>query len=226
MYNIRHLFLLKSSKDQFAANVTGFVFISSMETSSMESRKTISLTTTMPGAQPIVEAVMTRPTEKRQHLWQSQVEHAHCMPICGLHNAPRPFQFCEWIIVLSLRTCAKFELGYHALFVITLDHATVEKTDHDVAECGREGREGQSGEKEGGRERREGQSGEKEGGREKREGQSGEKEGGRERERRFRAVNSGARHVVFIQCSSEVDPTELVHTMLSDIHATKIAKSR
>lgn len=51
-------------------------------------------------------------------------------------------------------------------------------------------------------------------------------EGPRERERRFSSMSSGAKHVVFIRCSSGVDPTQLVHTMLSDIHTTKTVKSR
>ena len=46
------------------------------------------------------------------------------------------------------------------------------------------------------------------------------------RERRFSAMDAGAKHVVFIRCSEQVDTTELVYTILSDIHTTKIKKSR
>ena len=55
---------------------------------------------------------------------------------------------------------------------------------------------------------------------------SREEGGGGVKERRFCSMSSGAKHVVFIRCSDEVDPTHLVHSMLSDIHATKLAKSR
>lgn len=46
------------------------------------------------------------------------------------------------------------------------------------------------------------------------------------KERRFVSLDSGAKHVVFIRCSEEIDPTQLVHTMLMDIHTTKVMKSR
>ena len=44
----------------------------------------------------------------------------------------------------------------------------------------------------------------------------------RERERRFQAVNSGAKHVVFIKCRDPVDPCLLVHHMLSDMLSTQV----
>ncbi len=52
------------------------------------------------------------------------------------------------------------------------------------------------------------------------------KKKGSKGERRFQSVNSGARHVVFIKCSEQVDPVKLVHFMLSDIHTTQTNKSR
>ena len=39
-------------------------------------------------------------------------------------------------------------------------------------------------------------------------------------------MDSGAKHVAFIRCSEEVEPTQLVHRMLSDINTTKVKKSR
>ena len=47
-----------------------------------------------------------------------------------------------------------------------------------------------------------------------------------EKERRFQAVNSGAKHVVFIKCREPVEPCQLVHYMLSDMLSTKVHKSR
>ena len=44
--------------------------------------------------------------------------------------------------------------------------------------------------------------------------------------RRFQAINSGAKHVVFIKCQPPVDPVELVHYILSDVMKTKQHKSR
>ena len=44
--------------------------------------------------------------------------------------------------------------------------------------------------------------------------------------RRFQAINSGAKHVIFIKCHSPVDPVELVHYILSDVMKTKQHKSR
>lgn len=58
------------------------------------------------------------------------------------------------------------------------------------------------------------------------EAKAGASKGTEVTERRFRSMNSGAKHVVFIKCSPEINPTELVHSMLSDIHTTKIRKSR
>ena len=45
-------------------------------------------------------------------------------------------------------------------------------------------------------------------------------------ERRFQAVNTGAKHVVFIKCQEEVDPSVLVHHILSDIVDSGVKKSR
>ena len=53
----------------------------------------------------------------------------------------------------------------------------------------------------------------------------GRGKGGRPR-RRFQAVNTGAKHVVFIRCLEEVDPCHLVHHMLSDIVDSGVKKSR
>lgn len=50
--------------------------------------------------------------------------------------------------------------------------------------------------------------------------------GGERKERRFKSVDSGAKHIVFIVCAAPVDPYELVHFILSDIAFSKIRKSR
>lgn len=50
--------------------------------------------------------------------------------------------------------------------------------------------------------------------------------GSEEKPRRFQAVHSGAKHVVFIQCSDPVDPYELVHHMLMDVSVNGVRKSR
>ena len=44
--------------------------------------------------------------------------------------------------------------------------------------------------------------------------------------RRFQAISSGAKHVVFVQSHPPVDPVELVHYTLSDVMKTKQRKSR
>ena len=58
------------------------------------------------------------------------------------------------------------------------------------------------------------------------EKKGGAQKAGQEVERRFVSMNSGAKHVIFIKCSEEVDPIRLVHFMLKDIHTTQIRKSR
>ena len=50
--------------------------------------------------------------------------------------------------------------------------------------------------------------------------------GSEQNPRRFQAINSGAKHVVFIKCRPPVDPVELVHYTLSDVLKTKQHKSR
>ncbi len=47
-----------------------------------------------------------------------------------------------------------------------------------------------------------------------------------ENKRRFSAMDTGAKHLVFIRCSDEVDPAQLVHSILQDAYDTKIGKSR
>jgi len=44
--------------------------------------------------------------------------------------------------------------------------------------------------------------------------------------RRFQALDSGAKNVIFIQCEDVVCPGELVHFMLTDIAATKVPCTR
>lgn len=44
--------------------------------------------------------------------------------------------------------------------------------------------------------------------------------------RRFQAIDSGTKHVVFVQCQPPVDPVGLVHHILSDVLKTKSNKSR
>ena len=44
--------------------------------------------------------------------------------------------------------------------------------------------------------------------------------------RRFQALDSGAKNVVFIQCEDVVCPNELVHFMLTDIAATRVPCTR
>ena len=44
--------------------------------------------------------------------------------------------------------------------------------------------------------------------------------------RRFQACNSGAKHVVWIQCREPVVPCQLVHCMLSDLLKSGVRKSR
>ena len=44
--------------------------------------------------------------------------------------------------------------------------------------------------------------------------------------RRFQAASSGAKHVVFIQCRTPVDPERLVHHILSDVMKTRVCKTR
>lgn len=46
------------------------------------------------------------------------------------------------------------------------------------------------------------------------------------RPRRFQAVNTGAKHVVFIRCLEEIDPCRLVHHILTDIASSGVKKSR
>eukprot|EP00117_Sycon_ciliatum_P032095 scpid5279/ scgid24964/ THUMP domain-containing protein 1 len=45
-------------------------------------------------------------------------------------------------------------------------------------------------------------------------------------QRRFQSIRSGAKNVIFIRCSKEVDVCQLVHDMLEDMSATKKAKAR
>lgn len=44
--------------------------------------------------------------------------------------------------------------------------------------------------------------------------------------RRFQAINSGAKHLIFVQCHLPVDPVQLVYLILSDLMKTKQCKSR
>lgn len=44
--------------------------------------------------------------------------------------------------------------------------------------------------------------------------------------RRFQALDSGAKNVVFIQCEDVVCPKELVHFMLTDVAATRLPCTR
>ena len=44
--------------------------------------------------------------------------------------------------------------------------------------------------------------------------------------RRFSSMNTGAKHLVFIKCSDEVDPAQLVHKILTDALETKVKKAR
>ena len=50
--------------------------------------------------------------------------------------------------------------------------------------------------------------------------------GGEKKPRRFQAISSGAKHIVFIRCCPPTDPVNLVHYILSDILKTKQPKSR
>lgn len=50
--------------------------------------------------------------------------------------------------------------------------------------------------------------------------------GSERKERRFKSVDSGAKHVVFIVCAPPVEPCRLVHFMLSDVASNGIRKSR
>ena len=50
--------------------------------------------------------------------------------------------------------------------------------------------------------------------------------GGEVRPKRFQAIETGAKHLVFVQCHPPVDPVELVYHTLSDIMKTKQHKSR
>ena len=47
-----------------------------------------------------------------------------------------------------------------------------------------------------------------------------------ENKRRFSSMDTGVKHLVFIRCSEEVDPTQLVHAILSDAYETNVKKSR
>ena len=50
--------------------------------------------------------------------------------------------------------------------------------------------------------------------------------GEKKQERRFQSVLSGAKNVVFIECRAPVDPSQLVHCILSDIKETGVQKTR
>ena len=50
--------------------------------------------------------------------------------------------------------------------------------------------------------------------------------GSEERPRRFQAVHTGTKHVVFIQCNDPVVPCQLVHYILTDVSVTGVKKSR
>ena len=50
--------------------------------------------------------------------------------------------------------------------------------------------------------------------------------GDEHRPRRFQAVNTGTKHLVFIECNPPVEPVALVHSMFSDILTSKKQKAR
>lgn len=46
------------------------------------------------------------------------------------------------------------------------------------------------------------------------------------KERRFQSLFSGAKSLIFIKCSDEVDPNRLVHQLLSDAKGSGVQKTR
>ena len=41
--------------------------------------------------------------------------------------------------------------------------------------------------------------------------------GSEKKPRRFQAINTGTKHLIFVKCDSPVEPVQLVHHMLSDV---------